>query len=532
MMRLIDYIVNAITTPMRALVYWFRMALPGMRAIGRISLPMKWSLISLFFLLCIFAAAIVKHWWEQAERGGIPMLRWWFLALGLILVIPILVYYFVKYLLMEEKSRYPDIDRIWKDGCEESESKGISLSRTPLFLVLGVPRSSEANALLKSSGIDFAVNQPGLGESSISFHATPRAVFLFINGCSCVSRLSTTSGTSTASPERARNNINDEAEYAGGTIDASFLPGEPVNMRGLDSPQYSPQSGPPTPGGTMLLDENQDITELLSSIATSKKLSSNEAAECEDRLKHVCKLLKKSRLPLCPINGIVSVIPFELVETSEGQLQIAAQKDLAILRRELMVRCPNSVLITGLEREEGFVDLMRRLPPDKLRENRFGKGSDPWVAPEAARLEAIAVHATASFEDWTYLLFQERDSLKRNNAQLFTMLCRMRGVFAENLRKVLARGFGFDPQVEPQLAYEQFLFGGCYFAATSSNPKEQAFVKSVFEKAIQQEGELEWTPTARRLDSHYFFLANLAALLGTLAIIAIIAMLVHSYAFQ
>lgn len=528
-MHFIYWTIDAITTPLRFFVYWISRALPGVRAIGRISLPMKWALISLFFLLCVFVSAIVKHWLEKPERGGIPLLQW-LLALFLILIIPVLVYFFVKYLLMEEKSKYPEIDRVWNEGCQESEAKGILLSRTPLFLVLGVPKANDTNSLLKSSCIEFPVNQPTHGDSSISFHANSRAIFLFLNSCSCISKLSTTRGTST--PLSAGIDAHDgplSEEIPGGTIDASLLRSDRQQQKNSDSSPRSDQPTSFTPGGTMMLEEGQDINELLNTFSTSKNLSSNEAAECEDRLRHVCKLIKKSRLPLCPVNGIVATIPFELVESSEGQLQIAAQKDLFVLRRELMVRCPLTVLITGLEREDGFVELMRRIPAEKLKENRFGKGSDPWVAPEVARLDAIGVHATASFEDWTYLLFQDRDALKRNNSELFTMLCRMRGVFAENLRKILARGFGFDPLVEPHLAFEQFLFGGCYFAATGSSQKEHAFVKSVFEKTIQQEGELEWSPYARRLDNQYYFFANLAALVGMIAILAIAGMLVHQF---
>jgi hypothetical protein len=95
---------------------------------------------------------------------------------------------------------------------------------------------------------------------------------------------------------------------------------------------------------------------------------------------------------------------------------------------------------------------------------------------------------------------------------------------------VLSAGFGFDPRTAPHLAYEQFLFGGCYFGATGSNPSQQAFVKSVFAKTLQQEGELEWTPQARARDQQFHFLANLAALIGTVAIIAIVTMLVIEFA--
>ena len=184
-----------------------------------------------------------------------------------------------------------------------------------------------------------------------------------------------------------------------------------------------------------------------------------------------------------------------------------------------------------MEIEEGFIELIKRLPPQKVSENRFGKGSDIWVSPETARLDAIAIHAIATFEDWIYMLFQEENALKKkHNSRLFSMLCRVRGEFSGNLRAVLTTGFGFDPKTQPNLAHEQFLFGGCYFGATGGTTNQQAFVKSVFAKTIQQDGELEWAPEARIRDSQYHFLANLAALIGTIAIIAIAVMLILYFA--
>jgi hypothetical protein len=228
----------------------------------------------------------------------------------------------------------------------------------------------------------------------------------------------------------------------------------------------------------------------------------------------------------------MTILPFELIEIAGPQIQVAAQKDLAVLREELLVRCSNTILITQLDKDDGFQELVKRVGEERSREFRFGKGSELWNAPEAARLDATAAHAVGAFEDWIYMLFQEENALKhRYNSRLFMLLCRIRGRFADNLRAVLSRGFGFDPLTEPYLAHEQFLFGGCYFAATGADPSRQAFVKSVFLKGLQQEGELEWAPEARRRDRQLQFAANLFALLGMVSLLAIAGMLIWSLGF-
>ena len=529
MINFIYYIISTITSPIRALYYLMAECTPGFQAIARWTLAFKWALLSLFFLLIIWAAAFIRHLLDT-QRSNIDWWIWDLMALPFICVIPFLVFYFVKYLMMVEESRYPDIDRIWNESIRESASKGILMSNTPLFLVFGVSKLREANTMVQLMNLDFSVHVPTGGEPPISVHACPQGFFVFLNQCNCVSKLTMTSSTTTAASPM-ENEPGMSPSDVGGTIDVDQIGAMRFPMSESSAPSHPVQSSPIQPGGTMLLDENQDHSEIWKVLTTSKQLSSQDVVDAEDRLRYVCKLIKNARLPLCPINGIVSALPFELIESSSGQLQIAIQKDLAILRQELQVRCPNTALVTGMELEEGFIELIKRLPPNQSSENRFGKGSDIWVAPEASRLDAIAIHATAAFEDWIYMLFQEENGLKKkHNSRLFMMLCRVRGAFAENLRSVISRGFGYDPKIEPHLAFEQFLFGGCYFAATGSGPTQQAFVKSVFAKALQQEGELEWAPDARRLDSYFHFLANIAALIGMIALLAIASMLVYKFA--
>ncbi|MCY2977148.1 MAG: hypothetical protein NTU79_00595 [Planctomycetota bacterium] len=528
-------IIDAITTPIRQLFTWFVQCLPGVRVISRWTIPTKWSMMALLFLLLIWVAAFVKHVFEGEEKEGwdsYEWLVWGVYAPPMIAAITIFVYFFIKLFLKEEVSRFPELDRIWREGLDQADAKEISIVDAPLFLVLGTSQQREVRSMTGLMGIEFAVETPVSVSPPISFFASERGIFVFLNGCNCISRLSQSTSTSSI-----QNNANPSStgelhqNEVGGTIDASHL--APPAYKTMQAPEAFVEADPFTPGGTMLLAEGQDLSDILRTNTVSKVLTSQEIFDSEDRLRHVCRLIKKARLPVCPINGIVTTLPFELIETSSAQLQVAIQKDLAILREEFQVRCPNTALVTGMEIEEGFIELINRLPQQKVSENRFGKGADLWVSPESKRLDAVAIHAVATFEDWIYMLFQEENALKKkHNSRLFSMLCRVRGAFSENLRAVLSNGFGFDPNTQPNLAYEQFLFGGCYFSAVGATASQQAFVKSVFAKVIQQDGELEWTPKARSRDHQFHLLANLAALVGTIAILAIIGMLVWKFAIQ
>jgi hypothetical protein len=136
------------------------------------------------------------------------------------------------------------------------------------------------------------------------------------------------------------------------------------------------------------------------------------------------------------------------------------------------------------------------------------------------------VHAVGAFEDWIYSLFRQESTLDyRHNAKLFMLLSRTRrSQFVNNLSDVLAGGFSCDFEEDSQLPAEQFLFGGCYFAATGPGKDTQAFVKGVFTKVIEQHAELEWAPRALQSERKYLLAANFFALIGMVSLAAIAVM--------
>ncbi len=141
------------------------------------------------------------------------------------------------------------------------------------------------------------------------------------------------------------------------------------------------------------------------------KLPQHDAGDLERRLEYVCRLVRRIRQPLCPINGIVTLLPFNLIHRSVPEaieLQRAVQRDLATLQKRLMVRCPVTALVIGLEEEGGFQELVRRVGRDRALNQRFGKGFLLANPPIDERLEAVCAHACGAFEEWVYALFREQ----------------------------------------------------------------------------------------------------------------------------
>ncbi len=73
------------------------------------------------------------------------------------------------------------------------------------------------------------------------------------------------------------------------------------------------------------------------------------------------------------------------------------------------------------------------------------------------------------------------------------------------------------------------LFSGCYFAATGETDDRQAFVKSVFDKLIEQENELAWTDEAIIENDRYRRWARVSLGLSGVLAACLIGMITYKY---
>jgi hypothetical protein len=242
--------------------------------------------------------------------------------------------------------------------------------------------------------------------------------------------------------------------------------------------------------------------------AQTALLSPQESAEQLERLQHVCRLLRRARSPLCAVNGILALLPMPAIQGSvreAEELQRAVKSDLRTIDRALELRCPVTALVVGMEQESGFRELVRRVGRDRAAVQRFGQRYDLRSVATAEEMYALCAHVCGAFEDWVYTLFREQGALSRpGNMQLYGLLCKVQLSVKNRLAEILAGGFGYDPQhsSEPPV-----LFSGCYFAAIGETEDRQAFAKGVFNKLIEEQEQVEWTPRALASNRRYLWLA-------------------------
>jgi hypothetical protein len=253
-----------------------------------------------------------------------------------------------------------------------------------------------------------------------------------------------------------------------------------------------------------------------------------DATERLQRLQYVCQLLRRARQPLCALNGILTLLPFQAMRATAEEaeeLQRAIKSDLLAVQRTLQLRCPVTALITGLEEDRGFSELVRRVGPERAGTQRFGRKFDVRALAAPEELIALCDHVCGAFDDWVYALFREQGALTRpGNTRLYALLCKVRCYLKPRLTELLSAGFGYDRRELPD--DDPFLFSGCYFAATGDTPDRQAFVRGVLEKLAEEQEYVEWSPRALTANRRLLWLSYAGLAVSVVLLVTLAAMII------
>jgi hypothetical protein len=552
-------LLEILTLPLRAILAAPTRIRAPLRRILVLSVPARVAIVVAIVLpICAVIAFVLlpeNVMREQWTRPGHLTL-----IVVLLIAIPLVVYTLLNLWLEGEASPYPDIDRAWKAGMAALAEQGLDLLQVPLFLILGAADENQAKSLLGASRLNLNVREIPQGPAAIHWFANREGIYLVCTDTCCLGRLAKLGqelalGKRHAPAAPARGFVGQTIRR---TIDAlrnvigasasreNLVPAQTPQPRAAAAGGAATAASAPA-GGTMMID---DLTAKAYGMAPRETpaqaepscvtLSEREVLVQERRLGHLCRLIRRARQPLTPVNGILTLLPFLLIERSDddaAEVQQAVARDLTVLSPGLMVRCPVTAMVVGLDEDGGFRELARRVPREMAERNRFGKGfaidrkgSDVWAwnLPTAERLETLAAHACGTFEDWVYTLFSGKDALsKPGNVLLFALLCKIRSRVQHRLTKILASSYAIPKEQSP--SSEGFLFSGCYFAATGESEDRQAFVKGVFDKLPEEQNALEWTETAYREDRRYQLLAQWGMVLDTGLLLGLIGMVVSKW---
>ncbi len=537
-MQFIKSFLLALWTPFKLLVTAPQKLIATPKKLMGLSLPARIAiLVAIFEVIGVTAMSIYVvysgQWSVSQWLVNLPVIA------ILVLVIPAVIYQALKLWLEGEASAHEDIDRAWRAGLAELERQGLDLQELPLFLVLGSSGEVLEKALFTATGQDYAVTHFPAGPSALRWYAGAAGVVIVATEVGCLSKVAT---LARSGAEGGRQEMGPSG--GGRNIRGTLM--EPQQARRTAIPGGGGGSGAggggPAPArrpgrlmaalrGTMMAIrgtsdrlgavEEEASTDDMPASAPRIDLRTVDREHQKARLTYLARLLRRGRQPLCPVNGVLALLPygvFQRIGEDAGPLVDAVVADTDTLTKSLELRMPVTILVTGMEAEPGFAELVGRFPAEVPRQNRFGKGFGVWWKSTNEQMEALGFHACNAFETWIYELFKRGDSLSQaGNKKLYLLLCKIRRDLQPRLDRVLAGGFGYDPdrdQSTPPL-----LIVGCYFAATGAGPSQQAFVASVFEKMTELEEELEWTPSAVARAGRYRGLSRLMwAVDGLLAV--------------
>ncbi len=306
--------------------------------------------------------------------------------------------------------------------------------------------------------------------------------------------------------------------------EAMQMQNNPVGTQSISTPPAASQSVPQSRvlhQATVNRQTNQSSISLsgeVNTLSTKKPVlvSHQYSTACLQELQYIGQLVCQVRQPLCAINGVLSLIQFESIHSTQTELeelQRAIRGDLETIRYAFQLRVPVSALVVGLEKERGFRELISRVGRERAGSQRFGRRFDIQAVPARDQMVALATHLCGVFEDWAYTLFREEHALTRpGNTRLYELLAKVRCGWKGRLGEILSGGFGCDSTKREELS--SALFSGCYFAATGDTPDRQAFVKGVIEKMGEEQELIEWTQEAIQANKRHNIYANLGAMVA------------------
>lgn len=417
-----------------------------------------------------------------------------------------------------EQSPFPEIDQAWKDARQALDQAKIDLLQTPVYLLVGGV-SERLEGLLQSTGWTWDLSPtPKRATSAIRVCATSEAIFIDLSNAS-------TSGA------YAQRMLSRPAPVAMGAVSrvAEPSPGiAEVEARGVATAvatQRTAQRGLELIEQSLALLEHERKTPVESPV-DGVRISDEELDAAEARLAYICRLLADERAPFCPINGIVTLVPWEATETQATTQRTAVllDRDLQTIGDELSIAAPRLTLVTDIETAEGASDLIARIPPDQ-RQRRFGIRFPRLAASDVGRWPQIVESGLAwltreLLPAMAYRVLKANptasdDALWHGNANIFRFLYAVREREGRLVR-LLERG------LLPTLS--QSSLGGLFFSANSADDAQRrAFLAGVMPQLLEMQNDVVWTPQAIESDSRARLYTTAGYLLLGLTVVTLIA---------
>ena len=515
--RTFDFILH----PIRQWTSFLRRAVPWLQWLSSLKPEILAGVLTFMFLMIIWIA--IRFAGSDGDASWQTNLQQSALILLIIVAISLGVYFFVRVLFAPPPSPYPDIDESWTTGLQEIQKAGLNIKNVPIYLVLGLSDTKQIRCFIEGSGKEFDVEgATGAGQTLI-WYGSKEHVYIFLADVGNFTEFSTKSRklplmhevdekdfTSTA-------NISQFYKVSDAVVDEAPIEendaGMMATVRAADAMSRQPD---PEPAGQVRPSRAEPLRET----ARAK------TGEQRRRINHLSELICRTRDPVSPVNGIVLNIDVDVLESYPEEMARKLRDDLRGLATELGVICAATAVVSGLEKDQGFINFAERLVEQngpEFGKSKFGKSYRTWTPPTAEQLEQVAIGAVEEFDHFTHLIFSKRDALSgihiQGNRDLVLFLCRLYSTILPGLKILLGKGCSL-PESANEVEFPRF--SGCYFVGHDS--KEEYFLEKVFDRIEENVAELEWTPKSLQSESNWRVLSSIGYLVGLASLIAVVAM--------
>lgn len=224
----------------------------------------------------------------------------------------------------------------------------------------------------------------------------------------------------------------------------------------------------------------------------SQRLTADEIELAQDRLQYFVKLLRKSRLPVCPVNGTILVLPYAWIASDEHSLaSAAAAADMQVLQDNLQIRCTNLLVLSEIEQSHGLKEFLRRQDPKSGDRVRIGCGFPPLTYLDPNEAPALHQWLVEYLETQFYSMFPKHIGDKHND-HLVKCLHAFR-IAKPAFTRVIRNA-------APREVAQPLYFGGLYFAGGDGRGRP-AYFTQVLNKLLQEHDEtIAWSPQALAAD--------------------------------
>ena len=416
-----------------------------------------------------------------------------------------LIIFVVKLFMMREDSEYPEIDAAWAAGMTGLVKGGLDLHSLPVFLITGLTAEQEPFFF---SGVRFSADvvAPGPDDKSmpLRFYANRDAIFIVCHGVSAVCRQL---GVAPVSHSSSSN-----ASGGHGNAMATLQPGQNAGSGGTIQPVQSAASEMTIQpgqnlgaGGTLQPGQNAQTlkpgaaAQASSSTASERilpNLSERELYESKRRMQYFCRLISQARMPFCPINGMLQMVPLEWSRRSDEGCFASVAQDVRVVHEKLQFMLPVVCLFSGLNSLgaiQEFIERSRqvnaRFGPHARAGSRFPMGH----AVDPPAVNWVVENGVEWFRRWIYSAFA-KGLANPSNTKLYRMLCEL-SAMQPQLRKLIISAFGGT------IHGDVIRLSGCYYGGFDSASRGFVFAKDIIDKMVNEQDDVAWTYNRVRKDS-------------------------------